>query len=51
MNNFNMKKRKFLIAVDNSYLTYFCIFGSTNEFTKRYPSVAAEWLKPVDECD
>ena len=46
-----MKKRKFLIAVDNSYFQYFCIFGCTNEFTKRYPSVAAEWLKPVDECD
>lgn len=44
-------KRKFLIVVDNSYLTYFCIFGSTNEFEKRYPIVAAEWLKPVEECD
>lgn len=46
-----MKKRKFLIVVDNSYLTYFCIFGCTNEFEKRYPSVAAEWIKPVEECD
>jgi len=46
-----MKKRKFLIAIDASYFQYFCIFGSTNEFTKRYPSAAAEWLKPVDECD
>jgi len=46
-----MKKRKFLILVDNSYLTYFCIFGSVNEFEKRYSSIAAEWLKPVDECD
>ena len=37
--------------VDNSYATYFCIFGSVNEFQKAYPQVAAEWIKPAEECD
>ena len=44
-------KRKSLILVDNSYAPYFSIFGATNEFEKRYPAVAAEWIKPADECD
>ena len=51
MNNFNMKKRKFLIIVDASYFQYFCIFGSVNEFEKRYPELATEWIKPPAECD
>lgn len=44
-------KRKFAIIADNSYVTYFNIFGSVNEFEKRYPNVAAEWIKPANECD
>lgn len=46
-----IKKRKFLCIVDNSYLTYFCIFGASSDFQKNYPEEAAEWIKPAEECD
>ena len=45
------KKRKFLCLADNSYVQYFCIFGSVSEFQKSCPDEAALWIKPVEECD
>lgn len=32
-------------------MTYFCIFGSVNDFEKNHPAQAAEWLKPPEEVD
>lgn len=45
------EKRRFLCLVDNSYLQYFCIFGSAAEFQRSCPDEAALWIKPAGECD
>lgn len=43
--------KKFLIVIDGSYFQYVALFASIKTFTDKYPSDAACWLKPVDECD
>lgn len=46
-----LKRRRFLILVDASYVQYFMIFGSVAEFQKKCPDEARLWIKPADECD
>ena len=43
--------KKFLIVIDGSYFYYTCLFAATKDFIEKYPSEAAQWIKPVEECD
>ena len=51
MENNRLKKQKFLCICDDSYVTYFILFGATADFQRSCPDEAALWLKPVNECD
>lgn len=44
-------KDKFLIVVDGSYFLYTALFGATKFFIDNNPEEAAQWIKPVEECD
>lgn len=46
-----MDNKKFLIAIDGSYMMYTIIFGSVKDFTEQYPADAAYFIKPIEECD
>ena len=43
--------KKFLIVCDGSYMLYTILFGATKDFIDKKPDIAAQWIKPVDECD
>ena len=43
--------KKFLIVIDGSYFYYTCLFAVTKDFIEKCPSEAAQWIKPVEECD
>lgn len=47
----NLEKNRFLVVADASYVRYFIVFGSVNEFKRECPEEAAVWIKPVEECD
>lgn len=43
--------KKFLIVCDGSYMLYTILFGATKNFIDSMPSIASQWIKPVEECD
>ena len=49
--NDRIRRKKFLCLADNSYVMYFCIFGSVAEFQKSCPDEASVWIKPAEDCD
>jgi len=47
----NDNKNDVLIVADVSYLSYFILFGSVTYFQAHHEVEAAQWIKPIDECD
>lgn len=46
-----MNTNKFLIVIDGSYFSYYCLFGSVNDYKEKYPGEYASVVKPAEETD
>lgn len=46
-----MNVNRFLIVIDGSYFSYYCLFSAVKDWMEKYPEETSTAIKPAEECD